>query len=297
LAKEITILSGKGGAGKTVVTAAIASFATNAVFCDNDVDAADLHLIFKPQIKEQSNFISGNVAVINQEKCTKSGLCEVNCRFGAIQGNGNKKPVVNEFHCEGCRLCERLCPEKAIEMLKKENNSWFVSDSRFGEFVHARMGPGEENSGKLVTQVRNEAKKIARSTDAKYIINDGPPGIGCTAISSITGTDVVLLVTEPSVSGLHDLKRLFELTQSFGVSAFAVINKYDINKEITEETEQFLLDAEVPLLGKLPFDLEVVESIVNGKSMPEFAPHSKFTKEMKSVWKKLVNFGVKTRYQ
>lgn len=267
------------------------------MFCDNDVDAADLHLIFKPEIKEQHSFNSGNVAVINQDKCTNCGLCEENCRFGAINSNGNKKPVVNEFHCEGCRLCERLCPENAIEMLKNENNSWFVSDSRFGKLVHAQMGPGEENSGKLVTRIRTEAKEIARSTDVKYLINDGPPGIGCTAISSITGTNVVLLVSEPSVSGLHDLKRLFELTQSFGVTTVAVINKYDINKKITEETEQFLIAAEIPLLGKLPFDMGVVESIVHGKSMPEFAPHSEFTKEMKSVWKKLVNFDVKIRHQ
>ena len=291
MAREITILSGKGGAGKTVITAALASLATNSVFCDNDVDAADLHLIFNPVIKEEHRFSSGNVAFINSDACTDCGICLNTCRFGAIHKKMSDLPVINEFQCEGCRLCERLCPENAIDVIHHENNNWFVSDSRFGKLVHAQMGPGEENSGKLVTQIRNKARELALQMNAGFIINDGPPGIGCTAISAITGADTVLLIAEPTISGLHDLKRLFELTQSFKIPVLAVINKYDINAKATHKTEIFLKENNIPLSGKIPFDTRVVESIIEGKTMPEFAPDSNFTEQMKLVWKKLVNFG------
>ena len=291
--QEITLLSGKGGAGKTVVTAALASTVENAVFCDNDVDAADLHLIFQPRTEECHIFGSGSKAFINPEICTSCGICSKICRFGAICNDEDKKPAVNEFQCEGCRLCERLCPEKAIILVESNNNRWFVSDTRFGKLVHAQMGPGEENSGKLVTQIRAKAREIANDLNADYIINDGPPGIGCTAISSVTGADAVLLVAEPSVSGLHDLERLFELTQSFNIPAFAMINKYDINPYFTAKTEDFLRQNNIPLLGKFPFDPVVVESIISGQTVPEFAPHSAFSREIEQVWKKMLNFAVK----
>jgi MinD superfamily P-loop ATPase len=286
--KEITILSGKGGAGKTSVAAAIASLAENAVFCDNDVDAADLHLILCPEIKEEHDFGSGSKAVIDQEKCTVCGLCIDHCRFDAIHPNDEGIPVVNPFQCEGCRLCERICPVDAIQTIQYRNNKWFVSDTRFGPLVHARMGAGEDNSGLLVTEIREKAREIAIQTAADFIINDGPPGIGCPVIASVTGTGVVLLVTEPSLSGLHDAKRLMKLVDSFKIPALAVINKYDINLEITGRIEKFLEEKTIPLIGKIPFDKRLVDAMVAGKSIVEFDPQSELTVEFKTIWESII---------
>lgn len=285
--KEITILSGKGGAGKTSVAAALASLAKNTVFCDNDVDAADLHLILKPNIKESYDFDSGSVAQINHKTCTNCGLCEEHCRFDAIHLNPSKQLEVNPFKCEGCRLCERICPVNAISTVQNLNNHWYVSDTRFGTLVHAKMGPGEENSGKLVTEVRRKAKEIATEMNADFILNDGPPGIGCSAIASVTGTDMVLLVIEPSKSGLHDAIRLVNLVESFTIPVFAVINKFDINTEITAQVEHYLSLEQIPLIGKIPFDVLMVESIVNEKTILEFAPNNKISDVFISIWKNL----------
>ena len=286
---EITILSGKGGAGKTSVAAAIASLSKNAVFCDNDVDAADLHLILDPDIKERFSFDSGTVAYINNDSCTDCGLCYEKCRFDAIHRNSSGLLEVNPYQCEGCRLCERICPEKAISSFNNENNNWFISETRFGPLVHAKMGAGEENSGKLVTEIRKNAKNIATKINADFIISDGSPGIGCPVIASVTGTDRVLLVIEPSKSGLHDAERLNELVMSFNVPTFAVINKYDINPEITANTEKFLTDNNIPLLGKIPFDKSFVDSMVSGETIIEYEPDSALSKEFKSIWEKLIS--------
>jgi len=287
--KEITILSGKGGAGKTSVTAALATLAKNTVFCDNDVDAADLHLILQPEIKEKHSFSSGSKANIDQEICTNCGLCESNCRFHAIHPNSEGYPEVNHFQCEGCRLCERICPAEAISTHENFNNHWFVSTTRFGQMVHAKMGPGEENSGKLVSRIREKAREIAGEIQADYILNDGPPGIGCSAISSITGTDAVLLVIEPSISGLHDAKRLVELVKGFGIDMYAVINKYDINVTASSAVEAFLEKQDIEILGRIPFDTRMVESIVNEKSVVEFDPESEISNEIRKSWVKLTN--------
>ncbi len=287
--KEITILSGKGGAGKTSVAAAIASVAKNAVFCDNDVDAADLHLIFNPEIKERYDFDSGTVAVIDPDVCTNCGICVEHCHFDAIHPNAVEQLEVNPFQCEGCRLCERVCPEGAIESVYNNNNHWFVSNTRFGTLVHAKMGPGEENSGKLVTEIRKKAKEIATQTNADFIINDGPPGIGCSAIASITGTDAVLMVIEPTLSGLHDAKRLVELVNTFNIPVFAVINKFDLNREITEKVKNYLNENTISLIGNIPFANEMVESVVNEKTIIEYAPDNKISKEFYSIWEKIKN--------
>lgn len=287
--KEITVLSGKGGAGKTTVTAALASLAENTVFCDNDVDAADLHLIFEPKINESHLFSSGSVASIDHEKCTNCGLCETSCRFEAIHQNKSNYPEVNPFQCEGCRLCERICPEDAIVSEENFNNNWYVSDTRFGKMVHAKMGPGEENSGKLVSRIREKAREIATETNADYIINDGPPGIGCTAISSITGTDVVLLVIEPTVSGLHDVKRLIKLVETFKIPMFATINKFDINTKVSSNVEEYLKSKQIQVLARLPFDKKMVESMVQKKSIVEFSPQSRVSTELQNTWKFLTS--------
>lgn len=285
--KEITILSGKGGAGKTTIAAALASLAKNTVFCDNDVDAADLHLIFKPDIKETYKFNSGSIAVINPEICNNCGLCEESCRFTAIHTNATNSPKVNPFQCEGCRLCERICPVNAITTNQNFNNFWYISETRFGTLIHAQMGPGEENSGKLVTKIRERAQEIAIEKKASYILNDGPPGIGCTAISSITGADAVLLVIEPTVSGLHDAKRVIALVSNFKIPLFAVINKFDINEEFTELVKLYLAENGIPLIGKIPFTTSVVESIIQSETIIEYAPNEAISKEFEHIWKQL----------
>ncbi len=282
--KEITILSGKGGTGKTSITAAIASVAENAVFCDNDVDAADLHLIFEPEVIEEHTFFSGYVASIDDDKCTSCGICVDYCRFDAIHYKELGGLYINPFQCEGCRLCERVCPVQAISSERNSNNFWYVSNTRMGKLVHAKMGPGEENSGKLVSQVRQRAKEIAKETGADYVINDGPPGIGCAAISSVTGTDAVLLVIEPTHSGLHDAGRVIELIDSFKIPAYALINKYDINREVVSEIETFLEKNNIPLIAKIPFDKQMVESMVKGQTIIEYNPESEITKKIKEVW-------------
>lgn len=285
--KELTVLSGKGGTGKTTVAAALASVAKNAVFCDNDVDAADLHLIFQPEVKEVYTFNSGNKAVIQEESCINCGLCEEKCRFDAIHINPAGQYEINPFQCEGCRLCERICPENAIAITKNNNNFWYVSDTRFGTLVHAKMGAGEENSGKLVTQVRQKAKDLALASEAGFIINDGPPGIGCAAISSVTGTDLVLLVIEPTLSGLHDAKRLVELIENFRIPILAIINKFDLNPAVTANVIDFLTEKNIRLIGKINFDKNVVYSMVAQQTVVEFSPKSKFSREIYYIWEEI----------
>lgn len=285
--KEITILSGKGGTGKTSITAALASLAKNAVFCDNDVDAADLHLIFQPNLVEKYSFSSGWKAKINTSGCINCGICVQYCRFDAIHYNKNGDLAINAYQCEGCRLCERTCPEKTITSFENTNNSWFVSNSRFGKLVHAEMGPGEENSGKLVTRIRKKAKEIATTNKSEYIINDGPPGIGCATISSLSGTNCVLIVIEPTKSGLHDAKRLVELIESFHIETYAIINKYDINTEVAQSIEKFLQLKNISLLANIPFDTKMVEAMIQGKTIIEYDGISEIAGEIKKVWNKL----------
>ena len=285
--KEITIISGKGGTGKTSVTAALATTGNNLVLCDADVDAADLHLILDPQTKEEHVFEGSWVVSIDRVQCTACGICSEYCRFNAIELNDTGIPSINPFKCEGCRLCERICPSKAIHSDKSRNNYWYVSETRAGIMTHAYMSPGEENSGKLVSQVRKKAREIAKFTGASIILTDGPPGTGCAAISSITGTDMVLLVIESSRSSLHDAKRLTELVRQFDVPLFAVLNKFDIEEEISSEIETFLAGESIPLLGKIPFDESVVRAMVAGKTITEYEPYSEISCSICEIWKKL----------
>lgn len=287
--KEITILSGKGGTGKTSFTAALSSIAQNAVLCDNDVDAADLHLILNPQIESSHDFISGCTAVINNNTCNQCNVCVDYCRFGAISIKDNSELEVNPFLCEGCKLCERICPQDAIHTVEKKDNDWFVSSTRFGTLVHARMGPGEENSGKLVSRIRKTAKEIALEQQADYVINDGPPGIGCTAISALSGTNLVVLVTEPSKSGLNDASRLIQLIKSFKIPVVGVINKADLNEGMCKVIEDFFSANDISLLAKIPFDKAWVESMVEGKTMVEYAPESETAHQLRGIWKNISN--------
>ena len=288
--KEITIVSGKGGTGKTTVTSALATLGDQLVICDSDVDAADLHLILKPKILESHVFEGAWVAYLDPDVCTNCGICSEYCRFDAISVNGEGRLRIDPFKCEGCRLCERICPVEAIHSEKSTNNFWYISETRAGTMTHARMGPGEENSGKLVSQVRSKAREIARDEGAKILLTDGPPGTGCAAISSITGTDAVLLVIESSMSSLHDSERLVVLVGKFQIPLYAVMNKYDIHPGVSSEIEAFLERNSIPLLGRIPFDETVVSAMVAGKSLPEFAPDSPLTGIFRALWDQLAAF-------
>jgi MinD superfamily P-loop ATPase len=285
--REITILSGKGGTGKTSITAALASIAKEVVLCDSDVDAADLHLIAKPKIQEEHIFEGSWLAEIDIDNCTLCNDCIRACRYDAIHKLKNGSLWINPFQCEGCRLCERICPQEAISSTRSSNNFWYVSSSRFGSMVHAKMGAGEDNSGKLVTQVRAKAKQIASESNVQTIINDGPPGIGCPVISALSGTQVVLIVFEASKTGLHDGKRLIELINTFNAKVFALINKYDINIETADEIENWLEKNKIPLLAKIPFDVEMLEAMIKGETIVEYKPKSKISTQLTEVWEYL----------
>ncbi|MGW8314959.1 MAG: P-loop NTPase [Bacteroidales bacterium] len=285
--KEITVISGKGGTGKTSVSAALATAGRNLVLCDGDVDAPDLHLVLDPALKETHVFEGAWLASIDPGACTDCGLCMEYCRFDAIQKSGPEIPVIDPFRCEGCRLCERICPSGAIHSARSTHNHWFVSETRHGTFVHAHMGPGEENSGKLVTRVRQRAKEEAIRERADYLLTDGPPGTGCPAIAALTGTQLALLVMEPTQSSLHDAERIIDLIEQFNLPAAAVINKADLHKGITKKMEQFLKARSIPVLGKIPYDQTIVEAMVRARSVIEFAPESEAALVLEQTWEKI----------
>jgi MinD superfamily P-loop ATPase len=284
---EITVLSGKGGTGKTSVTSALGHIAKNAVLCDNDVDAADLFIILDPSVKEEHRFESGHTVEIDSDKCTACGICKKLCRFDAINYKEGGGLEINPHRCEGCLLCVRQCPVQAINAKTNDNNFWYVSDTRMGTMVHAKMGAGEENSGKLVSRIRKRAKEIANEQNADFIINDGPPGIGCPVIASLSGTNKTLLVIEPTKSGLHDAQRLIELINKFKIPACALINKYDINEDVTKEIEEYLDTNNIDLLAKLPFDKQMVKAMVNRQTITEFDSENIISKELAKVWDKI----------
>jgi len=232
--KELVVISGKGGTGKTSLMAAFASLAQNKVLCDADVDAADLHLLMDPEIKKRYDFQGGGIAVIDPDKCTQCGLCRELCRWEAI----SESFEVDSIECEGCGVCVDFCPEQAIEFPLSTCGQWFISDTRFGPMVHARLGIAEENSGKLVTLIRQEAKKLADKNKLDLLITDGPPGVGCPVIASIGGATALLIVTEPTVSGLHDMERVAQLADHFNVPAMVCVNKFDLNISQTQAIEK-----------------------------------------------------------
>jgi len=283
--KELIVISGKGGTGKTSVIAAFASLAENKMLCDADVDAADLHLIMGPEVQERQAFQSGNTAVIKKDKCTECGLCRELCRWDAINGEFQ----VDSIACEGCGVCVYFCPEEAIDFPMDTCGEWFVSDTRFGPMVHARLGIAEENSGKLVTLVRKEAQKLAEAKNLDLILTDGPPGVGCPVIASIGGADAVLIVTEPSVSGVHDMERVVQLAEHFRVPAMVCINKFDINIEMSMEIERFSQNKGLTFLGRIPFDPIFTKAMVQGQTIYEYNSDSNAGLAVRQIWEEIGN--------
>jgi len=280
--KQIVIISGKGGTGKTIIAGAFAGLAEDKVMADCDVDAADLHLLLEPEIKESHIFKSGVTAFTDKEKCIDCGICSDICRFDAIREDF----TIDNISCEGCAFCSRVCPVNAIEMREKVSGSWFISDTRFGPLVHARLSVAEENSGKLVTLVRQKAKEIAEERNFQWVIIDGSPGIGCPVIASITGVDCAVIVVEPTLSGLHDAERVVDVTMHFNIPTKAIINKYDLNYDITTKIENWFINKNIGILGRVVFDKSVVESVVNGKTVVECS-NSRVIEAVRDIWENL----------
>jgi len=274
--KEIVVISGKGGTGKTSITASLAALAQNAVVADCDVDAADLHLLLQPKIVSTADFSGGKKARVITDKCTSCGKCHEVCNFDApkLDGPGNdiveKTYAIDPVACEGCSVCVEFCPAKAIEFKEVTNGQWFISDTRFGPMVHARLGIAEENSGKLVTLVRKEAKRIAVEQNKEIIIVDGSPGIGCPVIASITGADLALIVTEPTMSALHDLNRIAELAGHFNIPTAICINKYDINPELADKIEKDAKAKKLNVVSRIPYDTQVTKAQLEAKTIIEY---------------------------
>ena len=276
------VISGKGGTGKTTITAALAQLCDGKILFDADVNAADLHLLIPPVATEIHPFTAGKMAEIDAEKCISCGKCAANCHFDAIAMNGPANDLVeityavNNFACEGCGLCELVCPVQAITMQTAQNGNYFFSQTPQGTMVHAELGIGEENSGKLVTQVRNAAADFAVRMQQGTIIGDGPPGTGCPVIASVTGADLMLIVTEPTVSGAHDLERVLKLTRHFRVDALIVINKADLNAEMVEQIKVIATRYDSRVIAEIPFDRGVHQALLSGKTILEYGQGAAF---------------------
>ena len=276
--KEVVVLSGKGGTGKTSLVASFAALARKKVLVDCDVDAADLHLVLKPVTREDHEFWSGQVAFIDEVKCTECGLCQELCRFNAIADF-----KVDPISCEGCGFCSHVCPAEAVIMKENLSGHWFVSDTRYGPLIHARLGIAQENSRKLVAQVRQQARQLAEKDGFDCIVSDGPPGIGCPVISSLSGASLALLVTEPTLSGIHDLERVLGVCYHFGVQPLICINKYDINEDNTHQIESYCLSQGVGVAARIPFDNVVTEAIVHGLPVVKYA-RSCVSHHIEALW-------------
>jgi MinD superfamily P-loop ATPase len=280
--KQIVVISGKGGTGKTVITGAFAALAKNHVMADCDVDAADLHLLLQPKIKFRQDFRSGLSAVIDKKICQQCAKCIAACRFNAISDSF----VIDHVSCEGCGFCSYICPVGAIKMEENLAGEWFISQTRFGSMVHAKLGIAEENSGKLVSLVRKQAKELALKINCDWVIIDGAPGIGCPVIASLSGIDCAVVVTEPTLSGLHDALRVIEVTKHFNVPSRLVINKYDLNPDMSEKIEDHCAKNGISLIGKVRFDKTVVEAMVEGKTIMEYKD-TPVKDEIRGIWEKL----------
>jgi MinD superfamily P-loop ATPase len=291
--KEIVIISGKGGTGKTSIAASFAELAAGrVVVADCDVDAADLHLILTPHIRQRTIFRSGHKAIVRPEKCKGCGMCIAVCRFNAVHDSTSwdKFPAatykIDPTSCEGCGVCVRLCPVQAIDFPENTCGEWFVSDTRLGPMVHAHLGIAAENSGKLVTLLRNEAKKIARECGTAYVIIDGSPGIGCPVIASLTASNLALIVTEPTVSGDHDLRRIAQLTKQLRVPTMVCVNKWDINPTATESIRRFAESAGMAFAGTLRYDHAATEAQQAEKAIVEY-DEGPLAGDIRALWAKM----------
>jgi MinD superfamily P-loop ATPase len=276
--QEVVVLSGKGGTGKTSIVGSFAALAKSKILVDCDVDAADLHLLLQPARREKHEFWSGQTAFIAEDRCTQCGLCQELCRFKAINHFR-----VDPISCESCGFCSRICPTEAITMKENLAGHWFISNTRYGSLVHARLGIAQENSGKLVALVRQQARQMAEKNGADYIISDGPPGIGCPVISSLSGANLALLVTEPTLSGIHDLERVLGVCQHFGVPALVCINKYDINEDNTHQIERYCLSQGVEVAARIPFDNTVTKAMVAGLPVVEYSQNG-VSHQIEALW-------------
>lgn len=280
--KELCVLSGKGGTGKTSLVGALAALVPDKILVDCDVDAPDLHLLLAPKTKTREAFRGGRQAVIIPGLCTDCGRCREVCRFEAISEDFRVDPT----SCEGCGVCVHFCSFGAIEFPLAVCGQWFVSDTRFGTMVHAQLGAGQENSGMLVALIRSKAHDLAEASGRPLILVDGPPGIGCPVISSLTGADGVLIVTEPTLSGLHDLNRVLELATHFKIPGMVLINKYDLNQEMSDRIETYCREKGLGLAGRLPYDPMVTEAMIQGKTLPELSRNG-LGAEIKTIWEKM----------
>jgi MinD superfamily P-loop ATPase len=277
--KQLTVISGKGGTGKTTITASFAALSKNSVFADCDVDASNLHLLLNPIIQETIRFKGLNLACIDKEKCIECGRCIELCRFKAI-----KNFEVDPIHCEGCKVCVVNCPMGAIEFNERVCGHAFISETKYGPMSHARLTPGMENSGKLVTLVRQNASTLAEKENKSLILVDGSPGIGCPVIASLANIDTSVIVVEPTLSGIHDLKRALQLLEHFEIEPLVIINKYDLNKKNSEDIAIFCQENKTALVGHIPFDSDVTKAMVNRKTIIEFNPESDTSKTIITAW-------------
>jgi MinD superfamily P-loop ATPase len=286
--KQLVVLSGKGGTGKTTVAAALAHMASRElpiVLADADVDAANLELVLDPTKQEEHGFIGGQLAVIDPEKCTACGVCAEVCRFDAVLP-GDEAYRVDPLACEGCASCFYQCPEEAIRMEEQQAGLWFRSDTRFGPLFHAHLFAAQENSGKLVTLVKQQARLRGLDTGAALVLVDGPPGIGCPVISASAGMDLALHVVEPTVSGVHDLERIMATTDHFGVPSLVLINKADLNPTRSEEIAAYCAGRSVEVVGRVPYDDVVTEAMVQGQPVTDYA-NGPVTEALKETWSRV----------
>ena len=282
--KQITVISGKGGTGKTTITACLAKLAKNFVIADCDVDAADLHLLLDRKVREKHDFFSGKGYSINN-KCISCGKCRELCRYSAIDEKYNIDPIA----CDGCGACYFVCPVKAISVKDNLAGEYYISsiNNEATPFIHANLHIAEDNSGKLVAQVRKEARKTAETISAQHIIIDGPPGIGCPVNAAIVGIDLALIVTEPTLSGIHDLERIIKVTGHFKVRSKVVVNKSDINLKNTKKIIKICSDNNLECIAQIPYDKAVIESLIEGKTMIEKFPEHNISLEIKKIWQEI----------